>query len=86
MCVEVGKPTTFVDLSVKARGGERYIIEWADIGSPLTVGSMRASKSLMMARFFMRRDFMPRLLCEFFYFALQGSSFSLTPLNLLLFS
>jgi len=27
MRVEVGKPTTFVDLSVKARGGERYIIE-----------------------------------------------------------
>lgn len=27
MRVEVGKPSTFVDLSVKARGGERYIIE-----------------------------------------------------------
>ena len=27
MRVEVGKPSTFVDLSVKTRGGERYIIE-----------------------------------------------------------
>lgn len=27
MSVEVGRPTTFVDLSVKTRGGERYIIE-----------------------------------------------------------
>lgn len=27
MRVEVGKPTTFVDLSVKTKGGERYIIE-----------------------------------------------------------
>ena len=27
MRVEVGKPTTFVDISVKTRGGERYIIE-----------------------------------------------------------
>jgi len=25
--VEIGKPTTFVDLSVKTKGGERYIIE-----------------------------------------------------------
>ena len=27
MRVEVGKPTTFIDLSVKTKGGERYIIE-----------------------------------------------------------
>ncbi len=27
MRIEVGKPTTFVDLSVKTKGGERYIIE-----------------------------------------------------------
>ena len=27
MRVEVGKPSTFVDLSVKTRGGERYIVE-----------------------------------------------------------
>ena len=27
MRIEVGKPTTFVDISVKTKGGERYIIE-----------------------------------------------------------
>ncbi|MDJ0652464.1 MAG: PD-(D/E)XK nuclease family transposase [Simkaniaceae bacterium] len=27
MRVEVGQPTTFLDLSVKAKSGERYIIE-----------------------------------------------------------
>ena len=27
MRVDVGRPSTFVDLSVKTRGGERYIIE-----------------------------------------------------------
>ncbi|MCB1082406.1 MAG: Rpn family recombination-promoting nuclease/putative transposase, partial [Chlamydiia bacterium] len=25
--IEVGKPSTFVDLAVKTRGGERYIVE-----------------------------------------------------------